>query len=57
MPIISVRDNENNGLKKNIEKSTQTNTQKRKRTRWTEAIVKSWELSDSVVHLSKVFSS
>ena len=56
MPIISVRENENNGLKKNIEKSTQANTQKRKRTRWTEAIVKIWELSDSVVHLSKVFS-
>ena len=33
MPIISVRDNENNRLKRNIEKSTQTNTQKPKRTR------------------------
>ena len=33
MPIISVTDNENNGLKRNIEKSTQTNTQKTKRTR------------------------
>ena len=53
MPIISVRDNENNRLKRNIEKSTQTNTQKPKRTRGgTEAIVKSWELNDFVVHLS-----
>ena len=53
MPIISVRDNENNRSKK----KNKTNKQRQKRTRGTGAIVKGWELNDFVVHLSKVFSS
>ena len=47
MPIISVRDNENNRWKRNAEKK-----QRQKRTRGTKAIVKGWELNDFVVHLS-----
>ena len=52
MPIISVRDNENNRSKK----KNKTNKQRQKRTKGTGAIVKGWELNDFVVHLSKVFS-
>ena len=48
MPIISVRDNENNRSKK----KNKTNKQRQKRTKGTRAIVKGWELNDFVVHLS-----
>ena len=45
MPIISVRDNENNRWKRNANKKKQ----RQKRTRGTKAIVKGWELNDFVV--------
>ena len=49
MPIISVRDNENNRWKRNAK----INRDKGGRTGGgTEAIVKGWELNDFVVHLS-----
>ena len=51
MLIISVRDNENNRWKKNAKIKQKTNKD-RKRQRGAEAIVKGWELNDSVVHLS-----
>ena len=47
MPIISVRDNENNRWKRSAEKKL-----RHKRTRATKAIVKGWELNDFVVCLS-----
>ena len=50
MPIISVRDNENNSWKKNAKKTK--NKQRQKRTRGTEAIVKEWKLNDFVARLS-----
>ena len=49
MPIISVRDNENNRWKKNSKKKTSIY---RKEQGETEAIVKGWEVNDFVVHLS-----
>ena len=52
MPIISVRDNENNRWKRNAK----TNKQRQKRTRGPEVIVKEWELNDFGLHLSYVFS-
>ena len=51
MLIISVRDHENNGWKRNATKKRQ------KRTRGTKAIVKGWELNDFVVRLTYVFSN
>ena len=50
MPIISVRDNENNRWKRNV-KSKQRNKD-RKEQGGTETIVKGWELHDFVLHLS-----
>ena len=47
MPIISARDNENNRWKRNGKKKRIKNKGRGK-----EAIVKGWELNDSVVHLS-----
>ena len=61
MPIISVRDNENNRRKRNtkakkqIKRKTNKETTKKetqKKKRGTEAIAKRWKLSDFVVHLS-----
>ena len=43
MPIISVRDNENNRWKRNAQDET-----KKKRTRGAEAIAKGWEVNDFV---------
>ena len=54
MPIISVRDNENNRWKRHTQKKTkkkQTNKD-RKEQGGTEAIVKEWELNYFVVHLT-----
>ena len=48
MPIISVRDNENNRWKRNEEKKSQ----RQKRTRGAKAIVKGWVLNNFVVRLS-----
>ena len=48
MPIISVRDNENNRWKRNAEEKKQ----RQKRTRGTKARVKGWQLNDFVVRLS-----
>ena len=56
MPIIGVRDNENNRWKRNAEnnsttaKKKQTNKERKEQGR-TEAIVKGLELNDFVVHL------
>ena len=48
MPIISVRDNENNSWKRNARKEK---TEKdRKEQGGTEAIVKGWEVIDFVVY-------
>ena len=47
MPIISVKDNENNSWKRNAEKK-----QRQKRTMGTKAIVKGWEVNDFVTRLS-----
>ena len=57
MPIISVRDNENNRWKKNAKKKQQqqnkSKTNKnRKEEQRTEAMVEGWELNYFVVHLS-----
>ena len=58
MPIISVRDNENNRWKrsatktKNKKKKSQKTNKDRKEKGGTEAIVKRWEINDFVVHLS-----
>ena len=57
MPIISVRDNENNRCKRNkknkTKKKRKTKTEKTKRV--TEAIVKGWELNDFALRPRKVF--
>ena len=54
MPIISVRDNENNRWKWNAKTKTKKTKkkQRQKRTRGTEAMVKGLELNYSVVHLA-----
>ena len=56
MPLISIRDNENNRWKRNAKtknKQTKKPTRKdRKEQGGTEAIVKGWVLNDFVVHLS-----
>ena len=61
MPIINVRDNENNKWKRNAKTKNKTKNKKQKpKTKTyteqdmggTEAIVKVWELNDFVVHLS-----
>ena len=53
MPIIHVRDNENNRWKRNTKKERKRKRNKdRKEQGVTEAIVKGWELNDSVMHLS-----
>ena len=53
MLIISVKDNENNGWKRNAKTKTKSKTkQNRKEQGETEAIVKGWELNGFVVHLS-----
>ena len=61
MLIISVRDNKNDILKRKVKaKNKQTNKKKnkaRKEQELTEVILKGWELSDFVVHLSCVFSN
>ena len=54
MPIISVRDNENNRWNRNSKKQTKT---EKKRGGGTEAIVKEWAINDFVVHLNLVFSN
>ena len=51
MPIISVRDNENNRQKRKANKQTNKKT-RRKRTRVTRAIVKGSEVNDFVERLS-----
>ena len=54
MPIISVRDNENSGWKRNAKKNNNNNktiNKDRKEQGGTEAIVKGSELNDFVVHL------
>ena len=48
MLIISARDNENNGWKRNVTKNTKTERNKGV----TQAIVKVWNLNDFVVRLS-----
>ena len=55
MPIISVRDNENNRWKRNAKTKNKTTKKKQKnkdRTEQggTEAIMKGWELNDHFVH-------
>ena len=53
MPIISVRDNENNRWNRNAKTNKQTkNKQRQKRKRGAEAIVKEWELNDFGLRLS-----
>ena len=53
MPIISIRDNENNRWNRNAKNNTKKPPNKdRKEQGGTEAIVKVWELNDFVVHLS-----
>ena len=47
MPIISVRDNENNRWSRNAKKKKE-----RKEQGGTGAIVKGWELNDFAAHLS-----
>ena len=54
MPIISVRDNENNRWNRNSKKQTKT---EKKGGEGTEAIVKEWEINDFIVHLNLVFSN
>ena len=50
MPIISVRDNDNNGWKRNAKNNKKTNKDRKQQGRT--GIVKGWELNDFVVHLS-----
>ena len=57
IPIISVRDNENNGWKRNAKKTKRQQQQKnpkkdRKEQGGMETIAKGWELNDLVVLLS-----
>ena len=51
MPIIIVRDNENNRWNRNA-KQQQQQQQRQKRTKGAEPIVKGWELNYFFVHLS-----
>ena len=56
MPIISVKDNENNRWKRNAKKKKKKEKERKEQgggRGWgrTEAIVKDWELNDFVVHL------
>ena len=57
MPIISVRDNENNRWNRNAkqQQQQQQKNKDRKEQGGIKAIVKGWELNDYVVHLSYVF--
>ena len=50
MPIISVRDNENNRRKRNAKKKKRKNKD-RKKQEGREPIVKEWDLNDFTVHL------
>ena len=54
MPIISVRDNENNRWKRNAKTKNKTTKKKKNKDRTeqggTEAIMKGWELNDHFVH-------
>ena len=52
MPIISVRDNENNRWKRNAKKQTNKQKMTEKNKLGTEAIAKGWDLNDFVAHLS-----
>ena len=53
MPIIIVRDNENNRWNRNAKQQQQQQQQQRqKRTKGAEPIVKGWELNYFFVHLS-----
>ena len=54
MPLISVRDNENNKGNRNAKKKQQQQKKQRKteKNKGEKAIVKGWELNDFVVHLS-----
>ena len=60
MPVISVRDNENNKWKRNAKKQKTTEKQNKNKKRKTkternkgaEAIVKGWELNSFVLRLS-----
>ena len=56
MPIINVRDNENNRLKRNTKKEKKESKRKTnkdiKEQGRTEAIMKGWELNNFPVHLS-----
>ena len=56
MPIISVRNNENNRWKRNAEKKKREK-KKQKKTSGTDAIAKGWEIKDFVELLSQVFSN
>ena len=57
MSIIHVRDNENKRWKRNQKEKNKWTKKYRNEQGGTEAIVKGWELSDVVVHLSHVFSN
>ena len=54
MPIIIVRDNENNRWNRNAkqQQQQQQQQQRQKRTKGAEPIVKGWELNYFFVHLS-----
>ena len=53
MPLISVRDNENNRGNRNAKKKQQQKKQRKtEKNKGGKAIVKGWELNDFVVHLS-----
>ena len=52
MPIIIVRDNENNRWNRNAKQQQQQQQQRQKRTKGAEPIVKGWELNYFFVHLS-----
>ena len=54
MPIISVRDNENNRWNRNSKKQTKT---EKKGGGGAQKLVKEWEINDFVVHLNLVFSN
>ena len=57
MSIINVRDNENKRWNRNQKEKNKWTKKYRNEQGGTEAIVKGWELSDVVVHLSHVFSN
>ena len=58
MPIISVRDNENNRWNRNAQKTKQNKAKQKKTNKdrkgqgVTETIMKGWELNNFVAHLS-----